>query len=323
MLPASACVDAGGTAGVGGVDLAALAAEFGTPLYVYDEDELRDRCRAYRDGFGAGAAAYASKAFLCGAMARLVADEGLHLDVATGGELHVALHAGFPPARIVLHGNNKSADELRAAIGAGVGRIVADSFDELDRIDALVSAHTAAPARVLVRVTPGVEAHTHEYIATGADDSKFGFTVSNGTARDAALRVVKSEAMHFAGFHCHIGSQVFRLDSFAAAADRMVGLVRAIERETGATVEQINLGGGLGVRYVVERRRRSIAQHRRLRSQEVFAEGARRRTASPSRRRSPSRPDVRSPGPPASRSTPSAPSRRFPTCAPTSRSTAA
>src|SRR3954471_13723684 len=134
LLPASARVGADGGLAIGGVDLVGLAAEFGTPLYVYDEDELRDRCRHYRAGFGEGGVAYASKAFLCTAMARLVAEEGLDLDVATGGELHVALQAGFPAERIVFHGNNKSSDELRAALAAGVGRIVVDSFDELERL---------------------------------------------------------------------------------------------------------------------------------------------------------------------------------------------
>ena len=252
LLPRTATVDAAGRLAIDGVDLDALAREHGTPLYVYSETELRARAAEYREAFGPGAVSYAGKAFLCGAMARLVADEGLHLDVATGGELQLALHAGFPAARIVFHGNNKSDAELLLALERGVGRIVADSFDELDRIDALVSAHRAAPARVLVRVTPGVEAHTHEYIATGADDSKFGFTVSNGSARDAALRVVKSEAMHFAGFHCHIGSQILVLESFARAAAVVAGLAADVVRATDVAVAEINLGGGLGVPYTAD-----------------------------------------------------------------------
>ncbi len=252
LLPRTATVDAVGRLAIDGVDLEALAREHGTPLYVYSETELRARAAEYREAFGPGAVSYAGKAFLCGAMARLVADEGLHLDVATGGELQLALHAGFPAGRIVFHGNNKSDAELALALERGVGRIVADSFDELDRIDALVSAHHTAPARVLVRVTPGVEAHTHEYIATGADDSKFGFTVSNGSARDAALRVVKSEAMHFAGFHCHIGSQILVLESFARAAAVVAGLAADVVRATDAAVPEINLGGGLGVPYTAD-----------------------------------------------------------------------
>jgi diaminopimelate decarboxylase len=258
LLPRSARVGADGSLAVGGVDLVGLAVEHGTPLYVYDEGELRARCREYREHFDGGVA-YASKAFLCTAMARLVAEEGLDLDVATGGELHVALHAGFPPDRIVFHGNNKSPAELRAALGAAVGRIVVDSFDEIDQLE-LLAADRAAPG-VLVRVTPGVEAHTHEFIETGTEDSKFGFGLQNGDALRAVRRVVDGGWLRFAGLHCHIGSQVFRLDSFAAAADRMVGLVLAVETETGATVDELNLGGGLGVRYVSREEGPSIAQH--------------------------------------------------------------
>jgi diaminopimelate decarboxylase len=248
LLPRSATVDAAGRLAIDGCDVEALAREHGTPLYVYSESELRDRAREYREAFGPNAVSYAGKAFLCVAMARLAAEEGLHLDVATGGELHVALRAGFPPERIVFHGNNKSDAELAVALERGVGRIVADSFDELDRIEALVGAGAGVP-RVLVRVTPGVEAHTHEYIATGADDSKFGFTVATGAARDAALRVVKSDAMRFAGFHCHIGSQILVLESFARAAQVVAELAADVARATGAPVPEINLGGGLGVPY--------------------------------------------------------------------------
>jgi diaminopimelate decarboxylase len=251
LLPRTATVDEAGRLAIDGVDLDALAREHGTPLYVYSESELRARAAEYRDAFGADAVSYAGKAFLCGAMARLVAEEGLHLDVATGGELQVALHAGFPAAGVVFHGNNKSDAELQLALDAGVGRIVADSFDELDRIEALVAAGAAAP-RVLVRVTPGVEAHTHEYIATGADDSKFGFTVSNGSARDAALRVAKSDAMELGGFHCHIGSQILVLESFARAAAVVAELAADVARATGAPVSEINLGGGLGVPYTAD-----------------------------------------------------------------------
>lgn len=258
LLPSSARVDAAGSLSVGGVDLVGLAEEFGTPLYVYDEDDLRARCREYRAGFGDGVA-YASKAFLCTAMAKLVAEEGLDLDVATGGELHVALRAGFPPARIVFHGNNKSAVELRAAVEAGVGRIVVDSFDEILRLERLAGDGLPA-SRVLVRVTPGVEAHTHEFIETGTVDSKFGFGLQNGDAPEAVRRVLES-GLAFAGLHCHIGSQVFRLDSFATAVDRMVGLVREVESWPGATVDELNMGGGLGVRYVSTDEGASIAQY--------------------------------------------------------------
>jgi diaminopimelate decarboxylase len=184
-------------------------------------------------------------------MAQLVDAEGLLLDVATGGEALVADRAGFPPARVVLHGNDKSTAELDLALGLGVGRIVVDSFDELDRIEALV-ADGHAPPRVLVRVTPGVEAHTHEYIATGADDSKFGFTVSTGAARDAAARVVKSDAMHLAGLHCHIGSQILVLEAYARAADVVTRLAADVMHLAGEPIAEINLGGGLGVAYTAD-----------------------------------------------------------------------
>ena len=259
LLPASAAVDGSGRVSVAGVPLSDVAAEFGTPCYVYDEDEIRARCREYVARFGAGAA-YASKAFLCTAMARLVDEEGMHLDVATGGELYVALHAGFPADRIVFHGNNKSVDELRAALDAGIGRIVVDSTDELDRLDRLVAEGMPTP-RVMLRVRPGVEAHTHEYIETGAEDSKFGFSLERGDALEAARRVIERDVLRFAGLHCHIGSHVFRLDSFTRAIEKMVGLARAIEDATGALVEELNVGGGLGVRYLTEDAPPSIGEY--------------------------------------------------------------
>ena len=248
LLPVSATVDpATGRLTVGGCDLAELGEQFGTPLFVYDEDDIHVRCRAYREHF-AGGAAYASKAFLCTAMARLVADEGMWIDVATGGELFVARRAGFPAERIVVHGNNKSNVELARAVGAGVGRIVVDSWDELDRLHTIAREQGARPT-VLVRVTPGVEAHTHEHIATGVEDSKFGFGLADGNALAAARHILERDELTFAGFHSHIGSQVFRLDAFEAAVHKVATLIEQYERATGATVEECNVGGGLGVRY--------------------------------------------------------------------------
>ncbi len=231
------------------VDHDALAAEFGTPLFVYDEDELRRRCREYVGQLGDGAVIYAAKAFLCTAMARLVAEEGLHLDVATGGELHVALAAAFPPDRIVFHGNNKSDPELRAALELGVGRIVVDSFDELDHLEDFAGAGDASP-EVLVRVTPGVEAHTHEYIQTGTEDSKFGFTVSGGVALAAVRRVVESPRLQFVGLHCHIGSQIQRLDPWDGAVAVLADLAKQLPEDL--PVRELNLGGGLGARYLAD-----------------------------------------------------------------------
>jgi diaminopimelate decarboxylase len=242
--------------GLRSLDLEALAHEFGTPLFVYDEAQLRYRCREYCAAFGAESVAYAGKAFLCTAMVRLIDEEGLHLDVATGGELHVALRAAFPPARIVFHGNNKSVAEITAARDAGVGRIVADSFDELDRLERI-----GFPGEVLVRVTPGVEAHTHEYIETGTESSKFGFAVATGAAHDAVARVVASPGLRFGGIHCHIGSQVFRLDSYAKAAGVIGAFASECERATGASIPLVNAGGGLGARYLADDPDPGIAEY--------------------------------------------------------------
>lgn len=228
---------------VGGCDLVALAERYGTPLFVYDELHLRRRCQEASDAFGGGVS-YAAKAFLCLAMAKLVKSEGLGMDVATGGELAMALRAGFPPSRLVFHGNNKSAGELVMAIEAGVGRVVVDSFDEMDRIDRLHCQTGCAPVDVLIRITPGVDAHTHEFVATGHDDTKFGFTVSSGAAERAVRRAKESPSMNARGVHAHIGSQVFRLESFREAA-RIVARMAA-----PFGLEELSLGGGLGVPYV-------------------------------------------------------------------------
>ncbi len=228
-------------------DLERIAATFGTPLFVYDEAELRRRCRGYVTALGVGSVAYAAKAFLCSAMARLVAEEGLRLDVATGGELHVARAAGFPADRLVVHGNNKADDELLAALDADGALIVADSFDELDQLEALAAERSMTPT-VLIRVTPGVEAHTHEFIQTGTEDSKFGFTVSAGIALTAAQRVAASATLRFGGLHCHIGSQIEVLEPW----DRAIAVLARLAGELGVPVPELNLGGGLGARYLAE-----------------------------------------------------------------------
>ncbi len=229
---------------IGGCDLIDLAAEFGTPLFVYDEHHLRTRCREAVAAFGSDVA-YASKAFLCKAMARLAHEEGMKIDVATGGELHVALAAGVPAERLVMHGNNKSSIELRMAVDCGVGRIVVDSFDELDRLDA-VYGETGVVPKILLRLTPGVEAHTHEFIATGQDDSKFGFTVSTGAAAVAVARASESVSVELVGVHAHIGSQVFAVSSFAKAVE----VIAAVAAPYG--LPEMSVGGGLGVAYVAD-----------------------------------------------------------------------
>ncbi|MDH3293647.1 MAG: diaminopimelate decarboxylase, partial [Acidimicrobiia bacterium] len=215
LLPDTASIGENGNLSIGGCDTVELAREFGTPLFVYDEEHLRARCREAVAAFGEHAT-YATKAFLCTAMARLAHEEGMGLDVATGGELHVALAAGVPARRLVMHGNNKSTSELEMARQVGVGRVVVDSFDELDRLEKLHAADGLAP-KVLLRVSPGVRAETHAYVATGQDDSKFGFTVSTGAAQAAVERCRTSDSVELVGIHAHIGSQVFRVDSFAAA----------------------------------------------------------------------------------------------------------
>jgi diaminopimelate decarboxylase len=247
LLPRSAEI-ASGRLSIAGCDLEELADRFGTPLVVYDEGELRERCAEYRACFGDDSVAYAGKAFLCLAMAKLVNDQGLHLDVATGGELHTALRAGFPAARLLFHGNNKSDAELQYALQEHVGRVVVDSFDEINRIERLVD-EGLDPPDLLVRVTPGVEAHTHAYIETGTDDSKFGFGVDAGVALEAALRVAESGAMRLAGIHCHIGSQVWNLTSYARALRVIAGVAARVGEHIGAPVAELNLGGGLGIPY--------------------------------------------------------------------------
>jgi len=242
LLPDTASVGERGQLLVGGCDLLDVAAEYGTPLFAYDEAHLRARAREAVAAFGGGAA-YAGKAFLCRAMARLVAEEGMHLDVATGGELFVALAAGFPPERLVLHGNNKSDAELAEARAAGVGRVVVDSFDELDRLERLHAADGIVP-KVLLRITPGVEAHTHEFVMTGQDDSKFGFGVASGSAEQGFRRAQSSPAVELVGIHTHIGSQVFVADSY----EKAVGVMAPFLVEHA--LPELSIGGGLGVAYV-------------------------------------------------------------------------
>ena len=242
LLPDTASISADGRLRIGGCDLVDLAGEYGTPLFVYDEAHLRARCREAVAAFGDGVA-YASKAFLCGAMARLAHEEGMHLDVATGGELFVARRAGVPADRLVMHGNNKSGAELAMALDEGVGRIVVDSFDELDRLDAIATATGSRP-RVLLRITPGVEAHTHEFIATGQDDSKFGFTASSGLATAAVERAVASDSVELVGLHAHIGSQVFEVEAFARAIEVLADFAAPFG------LAELSVGGGLGVPYV-------------------------------------------------------------------------
>jgi len=245
--------NARGHLAVGGVDVADLAREFGTPLYIMDEALIRRNCRAYvesfREHYPDFDVAYASKAFLCTAMVALAEQEGLALDVVSGGEIATALQAGFPMERTYFHGNNKSGEEIRLALEAGVGRLVVDSTHELHLLEA-VAAGAGRRVRILLRVTPGVEAHTHEYISTGQLDSKFGIPIAGGLALAAAREALALPHVELMGFHCHIGSQIFDLHGYRVAAQRMLDLMAAFRSETGSVARELSLGGGLGVRYV-------------------------------------------------------------------------
>ncbi|MEY2469646.1 MAG: diaminopimelate decarboxylase [Actinomycetota bacterium] len=252
LLSANASVDAVGRLQIAGLDALDLASEFGTPLFVYDEEDMRNRARTAVEAFG-DCVAYASKAFLCRAMARLVHEEGMCIDVSTAGEMHVALSAGVPASRLVLHGNNKSGPELARALDDGVGRIIVDSFDEIDRLAALLAERSTARPRVLIRVTPGIEAHTHEFVKTGQEDSKFGFSLASGAAADAIERL-RALSVDLVGLHAHIGSQIFRTVGFEEEVKVLADLVIA----TG--VEELCIGGGLGVAYVEHEEGPTISQ---------------------------------------------------------------
>lgn len=240
-----------GVVTIGGVDVRDLASEHGTPLYVLDEEDVRSRCRDYRSAFPDSEVHYAGKAFLCKEMARWIDQEGLGLDVCSGGELAVALSVGFPPERITLHGNNKSTAELERAITAGVGHIVIDSFEEIARLGYLAERHGVRP-KVLVRVTTGVEAHTHEFIATAHDDQKFGLSLNAGDAAEAVRRILALDQLELVGLHSHIGSQIIDTGGFDVAAQRLATLLVQIRDEHGIVLPELDLGGGYGIAYTAE-----------------------------------------------------------------------
>lgn len=236
---------------VGGIAVRELVANVNTPAYVLDEADFRARARAFRDAFAAYDVFYAGKAFLCTAVARWVQEEGLNLDVCSNGELTVALRAGFDPARIGYHGNNKTAMELRRAVVEGVGRIIVDSFDEIARLES-IAAETGRTARVMVRVTAGVEAHTHEYIATAHEDQKFGFSITSGDAFEAVRRLQDAPGVELLGLHSHIGSQIFDSSGFEVAARRVLALQARVSDELGVTLPEMDLGGGFGIAYTTQ-----------------------------------------------------------------------
>jgi diaminopimelate decarboxylase len=255
----------GGVLTIGGMDVRDLADEFGTPLFACDEEDYRQRCREFREAFGPGAGVfYAAKAFCCRGVLRWAHEEGLGVDVFTGGELEVALQAGVDPAMITMHGSNKLPGELSRALQAGIGLIVVDSFEEIARLayltepepGALGAASEARPGqrrqRVLVRVTTGVEAHTHEFVATAHDDQKFGFSLSSGAADEAVRRILACPTLELAGLHSHIGSQIFDTAGFDVAAHRVLDLAVRIRDEHGIEIAELDLGGGLGIAYTTD-----------------------------------------------------------------------
>jgi diaminopimelate decarboxylase len=254
VWPRNAARGDDGVVSIAGVSLKSLAQEYGTPLFVIDEDDFRSRCREIAAAFGGGANVhYAGKAFLSSEIARWIDEEGLSLDVCTGGELAVALHADFPPERIALHGNNKSIGELTAAVKAGIAHVVVDSMIEIERLDS-IAGEAGIVQDVLVRVTVGVEAHTHEFISTAHEDQKFGLSLANGAAMDAVRRVFASDHLRLVGLHSHIGSQIFDVGGFEIAAHRVIGLLRDVVAEFGvdktSQIATVDLGGGLGISYL-------------------------------------------------------------------------
>lgn len=252
VWPRGAARQEDGVVTIVGVPLAEIAEEYGTPVFVVDEDDFRTRCRDMAAAFGGPANVhYASKAFLTRTIARWVDEEELNLDVASPGELAVALRAGFPSARITAHGNNKSAAFLRECVREGIGHVVLDNHGELELLDAIARSEGATQP-VLIRVTPGVEAHTNEMIATAHEDQKFGFSLADGAAWAASQAAVRAENLELTGLHCHIGSQVFDAVGFSLAAERVLGLYKKIHDELGTRLPELDLGGGYGIAYTAD-----------------------------------------------------------------------
>ena len=246
-------INAAGHLEIGGADATELAEKFGTPLYVMDEKYIRDMCSAYRraieeDYAGNGLVLYASKAFACMAIYKIVAAEGIGVDVVSGGELYTALKAGFPAEKIYMHGNNKLPSELEMAVDSRVGCIVVDSLTEIDMLDSLCERHGVIQ-RVLIRVNPGVEAHTHHFIQTAKTDSKFGFSLADGTAEAVTVHALSKKHLRLDGYHCHIGSQIFEKESFGLAADKMLAFMSEMKTAHGFEARTLNLGGGYGIWY--------------------------------------------------------------------------
>ncbi|WP_294751021.1 diaminopimelate decarboxylase [uncultured Ruminococcus sp.] len=249
-------VNAAGHLAVGGVDTVELAKEYGTPLYVMDEQVVRKSLRLFHDSMnkhygGRGEVHYASKAFSCMEMCRIVASEGDGLDAVSIGELYTAVKAGFPMEKVGFHGNNKTNEELEYAVEVGVGHIIVDNISELHRLEKIAAKKNAQP-KIMFRIKPGIDAHTHDFVRTGQIDSKFGFALETGEAFEAVKEAVSCKNVSLFGLHCHIGSQIFDIAPFEEAAKVMLGFIAKIKNELGYEIEGLNLGGGFGIKYVDE-----------------------------------------------------------------------
>ncbi len=256
MLTPNLNVNEEGHLCIGGADCCDLVQQYGTPLYVMDENMIRENCRSYRDVIdqeyeGRGLICYASKAFSCKEMYRIVQSEGLGADVVSGGELYTALAAGMDASKLVFHGNSKTPHELLYAVQAGVGRIVVDHLYELDRLNQIAKAQ-GVKVNVMLRIKPGIDAHTHDFVQTGKIDSKFGFALETGEAMEAVHRAIQLHHVHLCGLHCHIGSQIFETEPFAEAARVMIRFMDAVRDQMGVALEELNLGGGPGIKYTME-----------------------------------------------------------------------
>ena len=241
---------------VSGVDTVELAKEYGTPLYVMDEAMIRSACRRFKksiDEFygGAGLVCYASKAFSCKEIYRIVDSEGVGADVVSGGELYTAASVGFPMDKVCFHGNNKTDEELELAVEKKVGRIIVDNVYELERLDKLAEKK-GVTANIMFRIKPGIDAHTHNFVKTGQIDSKFGFALETGEAFESVKKAIALKNVHLVGLHCHIGSQIFDIDPFVHAAEVMLGFIAKIKNELSFEVKELNLGGGFGIKYTNE-----------------------------------------------------------------------
>lgn len=273
VLPITSKVNSKGYLEIGGCDTVELAEHFGTPLFIYDEQTITQQCRSYVDAFAkelpGSEVVYAGKAFMCVAICQLMHHNGLSLDVMSGGELYIAIYAGFPVEKIYMHGNNKTEQELEMAIQAGVGRIIVDSFNELERVDQ-IAGQKRKKVNIYLRLTPGIEAHTHEYIQTGQEDSKFGFGLADGVAIEAVETALKAKNLQLVGYHAHIGSQIFATLSFAKATEVVMNFSKEAKEKTGFVPSEINLGGGLGIKYKAKDEPSTIADYAKVIKESVY-----------------------------------------------------